>query len=152
MKYWLMKSEPESYSIDDMKRDGTAPWEGVRNYQARNFMREEMAKGDQVLFYHSNAEPTGVAGLVEVAGAAKPDESATNHKSPYFDPDSEAEEPTWYCVPVKFKKKFKRIVTLEEIKTNKKLAKMLLIKKGTRLSVQPVSKEEFEVILALAEQ
>lgn len=147
-----MKSEPESYSIDDMKRDGTADWEGVRNYQARNFMWKEMSPGDQVLFYHSNAEPAGVAGLVEVAGKAGPDKSALNHKSEYFDPDSKPESPTWYCVPVKFKKKFKRFVPLDEIKANKKLGKMVLVQKGSRLSVQPVTSDEFKTILAMAEK
>jgi len=146
-----MKSEPESYSIDDMKRDGTTTWDGVRNYQARNYMQKEMAPGDLILFYHSNAEPTGVAGIIEVAGPPGPDETAWNHKSPYFDPDSKRDQPTWYCVPVKFKKKFARVIGLAEIKANKKLGSMVLVKPGTRLSVQPVSKEEFEIILELAD-
>ncbi|HEX4924408.1 MAG TPA: EVE domain-containing protein [Bdellovibrionales bacterium] len=151
MKYWLLKSEPESYSIDDMKRDGTTTWDGVRNYQARNYMWKEMATGDLALFYHSNAEPSGAVGVVEVAGPAGPDESAWNHKSPYFDPDSKRENPRWYCVPVKFKSKLKRIVTLDEIKKNKTLASMVLVRPGTRLSVQPVTEAEFKTILKMSE-
>lgn len=149
-KYWLMKSEPDVFSIADLEKDGRTLWEGVRNYQARNFMMNEMQIGDDVLFYHSNAEPPGVAGLAVVSGNAIPDPTSLNKKSEYFDPKSTKDKPIWFCVEVKFVKKFSSVISLEEIRKNKKLAKMLVIKKGQRLSIQPVTASEFKEILEMS--
>ena len=146
MKYWLMKSEPETYSIENLKKDGTTWWNGVRNYQARNFMWKEMQVGDKVLFYHSNAEPPGIAGLAEISKAAQPDETQFDKKSEYFDPKATKEKPNWYCTQVKFKKIFKNFIPLDEIKKDKSLAEMIVIQKGSRLSIQPVSEKHFHHI------
>ena len=147
-KYWLVKSEPESFSIDDlaMSKNKTTYWDGVRNYQARNFIRDEMKKGDKVLYYHSNAEPNAVVGICEVVKEAYPDFTAFDQKDKHYDPKSKKENPSWFMVDIKLVKKFKRDVTLAEIKVSKKLAKMRLIQRGNRLSVMPVAKEEFEII------
>lgn len=145
MKYWLMKSEPDVFSIEDLEKNKTTLWEGVRNYQARNFMKE-MEVGDQVLFYHSNAEPSGVAGIATVCKLAVPDPLQFDKKSEYFDPKSTKEKPTWHCVEVKFQKKFKELFSLPEIRSDKKLQDMLLLKRS-RLSVTPVDKKDFEYIL-----
>src|SRR5690606_27389126 len=110
--YWLMKSEPEVFSISDLERDGRTLWEGVRNYQARNFMMNDMKVGDEVLFYHSNAEPPGVAGIAQVSSAAVPDPTAFDKKSEYFEPKATKENPRWFCVEVKFVKKFKAVLPL----------------------------------------
>jgi predicted RNA-binding protein with PUA-like domain len=150
MKYWLIKSEPETYSIDHMEKDRETLWEGVRNYQARNFMQKDMQKGDLAFFYHSNAVPSAIAGLVEISGAAVADPSALNTKSPFFDPKATKEKPIWYCVKVKFKKKFKKLLSLDDLRTQKKLENMVLLQKGSRLSVQPVSESEFKKICELA--
>lgn len=149
-KYWLMKSEPSVFSIEDLQKSSPTLWEGVRNYQARNFMMNEMNAGDEVLFYHSNAEPTGVAGVAVVSGKAVPDPTALDKKSEYFDPKASKEKPIWFCVEVKFEKKFKSVIALEELRKNKKLAKMPLLQKGQRLSVQPVSEAEFKEVLGMA--
>jgi len=146
-RYWLMKSEPDVYSIDQLKTDRTTWWEGVRNYQARNFMTKEMQLGDQVLFYHSNANPPGIAGIAEVSELAAPDTTAMDPKSEYFEPKATASNPIWQCVQVKFVKKFKSFLPLDEIKTIKGVEKMVLLQKGSRLSVQPVSEKEFNIIL-----
>ena len=138
MKFWLIKSEPETYSIDALKKDGKTSWDGVRNYQARNFMRDGMKKGDQVLFYHSNAEPPGVAGVCCVVKEGYPDDTA----------DGAA----WVMVDVEFVKKFKRFVALDELKDDKKLQGMLVVKKGMRLSVQPVNKAHFDEVCRLGSQ
>ncbi|MBI4432801.1 MAG: EVE domain-containing protein [Candidatus Omnitrophica bacterium] len=135
MKYWLMKSEPATYSIDDLERDGVTSWEGVRNYQARNFMRDQMRKSDLVLFYHSNADPSGVAGVCRVVREGYP--------------DSTIKEAGWVMVDVEFVEKFKRFVALEELKADKKLQGMLVTKRGTRLSVQPVDKMHFREVTRL---
>ena len=145
--YWLMKSEPDVYSIDDLKRDGTTPWEGIRNYQARNFMRDEMKLGDKVLFYHSNAKPPGIAGLAEVCKLAYPDHFAWDPKSKYYDPKSSPDNPTWKMVDVKFVSKFKRLVSLNEIKENEQLQNMMVIKRGMRLSIQKVSADDYLYIV-----
>ena len=142
-KYWLMKSEPDVFGIDDLKKDKTTWWEGVRNYQARNFMMKDMNPGDEVLFYHSNAEPPGIAGLAKVSQAAQPDKTQFDKKSEYFDPKASKEKPNWYCVEVKFNKKFSEVVSLEEIKNDPKLSNMLVIKRGQRLSIQPVTEKDF---------
>lgn len=149
-KYWLMKSEPDVYSIDHLQKDKTTWWEGVRNYQARNFMTKDMQVGDEVLFYHSNAEPPGIAGRATISNPAQADRSALDKKSPYFDPKSSAQKPIWECVEVKFKEKFADILSLEEIKKDPALQNMLVIRKGQRLSIQPVSQDEFAHILQRA--
>lgn len=147
MNYWLVKSEPEVYSIDDLARDKKTYWDGVRNYQARNFMRDEMQPGDQVFFYHSNAEPSGIAGIAEVVRKGYPDPSALDPKDPHYDPDSDPKKPTWYVVDLKFVKKLPRLIPLEELKALEGLAKMPLLQRGQRLSVQPVSGQEWRAIL-----
>ena len=151
MKCWLMKSEPEVYSIDQLKTDSTTWWGGVRNYQARNFMTE-MQLGDLVLFYHSNAEPPGVAGTAIIVQSAKPDESQFDKKSDYFDAKASNEKPRWFCPQLKFHSKFKKIVSLDDLRNEKKLNEILVIKKGQRLSVQPVSFEHFEIIKKMGEK
>ena len=132
MKHWLMKSEPSAYSIDDLQRDGSTHWNGVRNYQARNFMRE-MKVGDRVLFYASNADPAGVTGIAEVSREARP----------------EPEDETWSMVDIRFVEKLPRMVPLETLKSTKGLEKMVVTQKGSRLSVQPVTAEEFRIVVKL---
>lgn len=146
MKYWLMKSEPDVYSIDQLRKDKTTWWEGVRNYQARNFMMKDMQVGDAVLFYHSNAEPPGVAGLARVSKIAAPDSAQFDKKSEYFDPKATKEKPIWYCVQVEYVDRFAEIVSLAELRENEKLADMLVLQKGSRLSVQPVDKKHYDTI------
>lgn len=151
MRYWLMKSEPESFSIDRLASmpEQTTPWDGVRNYQARNFMRDEMKEGDLVLFYHSNCDEPGVVGIAEIKGVPYPDVTQFDAKSRYFDPKSSPENPRWVLVDVKFVRKLKRTVSLREIKADERLKNMVLVQKGSRLSVQPVTKEEFELITGM---
>lgn len=149
MRYWLMKSEPDVFSIDHLQKDKTTWWEGVRNYQARNFMTQEMAEGDLVLFYHSNAEPTGVAGIAQVSAAAQPDKTQFDKKSEYYDEKATKEKPTWFCVQVQFAQKFPQVVSLQDLRENKSLAEMLVLKKGQRLSIQPVDKKHFEIVKKL---
>lgn len=146
MQYWLMKSEPSVYSIDDLARDGKTMWDGVRNYQARNFMRDSMQAGDLVFYYHSNAEPSGIAGVAKVAGKAYPDPTAFDKKDVHYDPKSKKESPSWYLVDLSFVKKFKRFLALDEIKKVSGLEGMLLLQKGSRLSVQPVSEKHWEIL------
>lgn len=140
-----MKSEPDVFSISDLKKNKTTLWEGVRNYQARNYMME-MQVGDAVLFYHSSTEPPGVAGLAVVSRPATPDPTQFNKKSEYFDPKATKEKPIWFCCELKFVNEFKHYVSLEELKNNSALTNLLVIKKGQRLSVQPVSTEDFDLI------
>jgi len=151
-KYWLMKSEPSTFSIDDLakSKNKTTYWDGVRNYQARNFMRDEMKKGDLVLFYHSNAKPTAVVGVCEVVKEGYPDFTAFDPEEKYYDPKSNKDKPTWYMVDIKLKEKFKKPVTLEEIKSNPKLKDMKLVQRGNRLSVMPVAKKEFDEIVKMS--
>lgn len=149
MNYWLMKSEPDVFSIEDLKKDKTTLWDGVRNYQARNFMRDKMKKGDLVLFYHSNTKPPGVAGLASVSKTGIADPTAFDKKSKYFDEKSDPGNPRWICVEVKYKKKFKNYISLEEIKTTKALKDMLVIKKGQRLSIQPVEEKDFKKLVEM---
>lgn len=150
MKYWLMKSEPDCFSIDDLKAEKVTIWDGVRNYQARNIMRDEMKKGDQVLFYHSNSKPPHVAGIAEIASEKPiPDPTQFDPKSEYFDEKSSPENPRWMTVKVKFKKKLKDIIPLDQIKNNPKLKEMKVVQRGQRLSVQPVTKKEFDEVLAM---
>ena len=145
-----MKTEPNNYSIDDFKKDKEVFWDGVRNYQARNFMMKDMKVGDQVLFYHSNTQPIGIVGQAVVSKAAKADPTAFDKKSQYFDPKSSKQKPRWFAVSLKFKKKFKNIISLEELRAKKALAKMPLLQKGQRLSVQPVTAAQFQYIIKMA--
>jgi predicted RNA-binding protein with PUA-like domain len=148
-KYWLMKCEPAAYTIDDLARDGVSGWEGVRNYQARNFMRDEMQVGDGVLFYASNADPSGVVGLAEIARAGYPDPFAFKKGHTYYDPDSRKDAPTWYTVDVSFVERFPAIVPLDVLKRTKGLEQMVVTRKGSRLSVQPVTPREYEIVARL---
>jgi predicted RNA-binding protein with PUA-like domain len=147
---WLMKSEPDVYSIDTLAKDKTSWWEGVRNYQARNFMMNDMKVGDEVLFYHSNAEPPGIAGLARVAKAAAPDKAQFDKKSEYYDEKATLAKPRWFCVQVEYVAKFKEIISLQDLRENDKLADMMVLKKGQRLSVQPVSDEHFKAVKKMA--
>ena len=149
MKLWLMKSEPETYSIDDLERDGSEPWDGVRNYQARNFMRE-MAEGDLVIFYHSNAKPPGIAGIGRICREAYPDPTQFDAKSKYFDRKSKKEDPRWSLVDVEFVEKFAQEIPLQTLKDDPALEGMLVTQKGSRLSVQPVEKKHFKRVLKIA--
>lgn len=133
MKYWLMKSEPSAYSIDDLARDGTTNWNGIRNYQARNSMRDDMRVGDRVLFYASNADPSGVTGVAEVV------------REGYPEPD----DPTWSMVDIRFVEKFSHVISLETLKNTPGLEEMVVTKKGSRLSVQPVAKKEFDIVVKM---
>ncbi|MFA5854375.1 MAG: EVE domain-containing protein [Patescibacteria group bacterium] len=151
MRYWLMKTEPDAFSIDDLKRLKKDAWSGVRNYQARNFMKE-MRVGDAVLFYHSSTIPPGVAGLAKVVAEAHPDETQFEKKSQYFDPKATKTKPIWHCVDVGFVKKFPRLISLDELRSMKALKDMVLLERGSRLSVQPVTEKEFEAILKVAER
>jgi predicted RNA-binding protein with PUA-like domain len=151
MKHWLMKTEPETFSINDLmsRENQTEHWDGVRNYQARNFMRDEMNKGDRVLFYHSNCGEPGVYGTAEVACAAYPDFTAFDPASKYYDPKSAPDKPVWMMVDVKFCEKFTSPVSLRQIKGTPELSGMKLVQKGMRLSVQPVEKDEYDLIVKL---
>ena len=145
-RYWLMKSEPSTYSIDDLKRDKSTLWEGVRNYQARNFMMREMKIGDEALFYHSNADPSAAVGIAFISGLAEPDPTQFDAGDSHYDPKATPANPIWYCVRVKFKQKFSRPVPLAEIRARKELQKMMLLRKGSRLSIQPVTEREFKIV------
>ncbi|HEV2852992.1 MAG TPA: EVE domain-containing protein [Thermoanaerobaculia bacterium] len=148
-KYWLMKCEPEAYTIDDLERDGTTTWEGVRNFQARNSMRDDMKPGDGVLFYASNAEPSGVTGVAEISRGGYPDPYAFEKGHKYFDPKSDPENPTWMMVDIRFVEKFPDIVPLAVLKETRGLEDMMVTQKGSRLSVQPVTKKEFDIVVKL---
>ncbi len=141
-----MKSEPDVFSIDQLKKDKTTLWEGVRNYQARNFMMNDMKEGDEILFYHSSCEPPGIAGLAVVTKEKQPDPSQFDKKSKYFDSKATKEKPIWYCVEVGFEKKFAELVPLEKLKETKELVDLLVLKRGQRLSIQPVTKTDFDWI------
>ena len=148
-RYWLIKSEPSAYSIDDLKRDKSTLWEGIRNYQARNFMMKEMKVGDEALFYHSSAEPPGAVGIAEVSGAAEPDPTQFDSGDSHYDPKATPAKPIWFCVRVKFKQKFARQVALSELRERKELKDMVLLQKGSRLSIQPVTEKEFKLVSEL---
>ena len=147
-QFWLIKSEPSVYSIDDLARDGVTHWDGVRNYQARNFLRDGMKRGDLVLFHHSNADPTAVAGLARVCREAYPDHTARDPQDPHHDPAATADNPIWVMVDIAFVEKFPCPVTLTRIKADPNLEGLLLTQKGSRLSVQPVSEAHFRHIRA----
>jgi predicted RNA-binding protein with PUA-like domain len=148
MKRWLMKTEPDTFSIEDLKRVGVEPWNGVRNYQARNHIRA-MAKGDAVLIYHSSCAVPGVAGLGEVAGAPCPDPSQFDPKNEYFDAGSDRGDPRWSLVDVRYRRKLKRVITLDEIKALRGLGDFALTRRGNRLSVLPVTEAQWNAILEL---
>lgn len=150
IRYWLMKSEPVTYGINHLKNDGTTPWEGVRNYQARNFMKE-MCVGDMVLFYHSVTAPVGVAGIAKVVREHYPDATQFDRKSKYFEPRATKEKPVWELVDVKFVKKFEEVIPLTALRETKGLEKMEILKRGSRLSVTPVAKKEFGIVMKMGE-
>jgi predicted RNA-binding protein with PUA-like domain len=149
--YWLFKSEPDDFSIEDLKRskNQTTFWDGVRNYQARNFLRDSIKKGDMVLFYHSSTDPTAVVGVCEVIKEGYADHTQFDPDDKHFYPSADPEKPTWFMVDIKFVKEFKKPVTLQAIKENDKLKNMRLIQRGNRLSVMPVEKNEFEEIVKM---
>ena len=147
-----MKTEPDVFSIDDLKKGGVEPWDGIRNYQARNYMRDQMEVGDRVLIYHSRSKPMGVVGEAEVASAAYPDASQFDAKSKYFDPGATPDNPRWMLVDIKYLRHFPRVVTLAEMKAEPGLEGMLVIKRGMRLSIQPVAQSHYETVCALAEE
>lgn len=148
-RHWLFKSEPETYGIDDLERDGRTEWSGVRSFQARNLMRE-MKAGDLGFFYHSNAKPPGIAGICEVVAEAHPDSTQFDRASEYYDGSSRPANPKWWCVDVRFVERLPRFVSLDELRAVPELAYMPLLRRGQRLSVQPVNADEWARILALA--
>jgi len=149
MAYWLMKSEPNDYSIDDMMHDGRDMWDGIRNYQARNMMRDDMKIGDEIFFYHSNCKQPGIVGITRVASAPYPDPTQFDRNSKYYDAKSPKDTPRWQLVDVEFVRKLSRNITLSEIKAEKSLADMILTRKGNRLSIMPVDGKHWKKILSL---
>ena len=151
MNYWLMKSEPGEFSITDLKKVRTEPWDGVRNYQARNMMRDDMRNGDLAFFYHSNCAEVGIVGIAKVVKESYPDHTAFDPKDPHYDSKSDPENPRWFMVDVGFVRKFKRTITLSELKqqADNELEGMQLLKRGNRLSVMPVSEAHWRVILEM---
>lgn len=151
IRYWLMKSEPDTFSLDHLAAmpQRTTMWDGVRNYQARNMLRDDMQRGDLAFFYHSNCAEPGIVGIVEVVRAGYPDPSAFDPESPYFDPKSDPGQPRWYVVDVRLKQRLKRTITLGELKAAPELASMALVRRGNRLSVLPVTATEWRFILDL---
>ncbi len=146
MNYWILKSEPSCYSLDDLKKENIGHWDGVRNYQARNFLRDQMKKGDLCIFYHSNATPPAAVGVCEVVKEGYPDHTAFHPKEKHFDPESDPNNPRWFMVDVQYKSTFCKIVPLQTIKENEKLSHIPLVQKGNRLSVMPIDKNSFEEI------
>lgn len=149
MAYWLMKSEPDAYSIDDLERDGREPWDGIRNYQARNMIRDDMKVGDKVFFYHSSCKVPAVVGIARIASEAYPDPTQFDPDSKYHDPKSSEDDPRWLLVDVEFERRLKRPVPLTEIKEHPGLDDFLLTKRGNRLSIFPVSKEHWKLVLGM---
>lgn len=154
MNYWLMKSEPSAFSIDDLKSmpNRTEHWDGVRNYQARNMMRDTMKVGDRAFFYHSNCKVPGIVGLMEVVREGYPDHTAFEPDSKYFDEKSDPNNPRWYMVDIKYLRHTRRVISLAEIKDHASLENMPLVRKGNRLSIMPVSKNEWDFILSLEDR
>ena len=149
-RYWLIKSEPDVFGIDDLAKVKREPWSGVRNYQARNYMRDEMKPGDLAIFYHSNATPPGSVGVAKVAGAPYPDPTQFDPGSDYYDPASRADNPRWSCVEVTLERKLQRVITLTELKANaRRLQGMVLLRPGSRLSVSPVEETHWNYIVSL---
>jgi predicted RNA-binding protein with PUA-like domain len=153
MSYWLMKSEPNTFSVDDLARAPrkTTHWDGVRNYRARNMLRDEMQRGDLAFFYHSNCAQPGVAGIVKVVKTGYPDHTAFDPSDPHFDPDSDSAKPRWYMVDVQLQRKLRRVITLEELKKYRAgaLESLLVLQRGNRLSITPVSEAHWKFIVAL---
>lgn len=152
MNYWLIKSEPDAFSIDDLKNcpGKKDHWDGIRNYQARNFMRDDMKKGDQVLFYHSNCKEPGIVGIAEIVSDAYPDHTAFDANEKYFDPKSDPENPRWLMVDVRYKRKTRRLISLAELKSHAgQLENFALVRRGNRLSIMPVSRTHWDFILSL---
>ena len=149
MRYWLFKTEPDVFSIDDLEREKISFWEGVRNYQARNYLRDDVKPGDLVLFYHSNANPPGIIGIAEIVESGLHDPHQFNPQSKYFDPKSPKENPRWYGVKLKLHAKFREFISLNQLKATKGLESVIVIQKGSRLSIQPVSEKEFKIIKLL---
>jgi predicted RNA-binding protein with PUA-like domain len=147
MQYWLMKSEPDTYSIDDLQSFGVDHWDGIRNYQVRNFFRDQMQVGDQAFFYHSNCKDPGIVGTMEIASKAYPDNTAFNPSEKYFDSKSDPENPRWLMVDVRYIRHLDRMITLGELRLQKQIADMKLLQRGNRLSVLPLSKKEWQYIL-----
>lgn len=145
-RYWLFKSEPSAYSYDDLVRDGVGEWDGVRNFQVRNWLKDEIKVGDRVLFYHSSAKPTGVVGIAKVVRDGYPDHTAWDPTSEHPDPKSTPERPLWYMVDLAPETKLDRIVTLDEMRTVPDLADMMILKRGNRFSITPLTQREFEAI------
>jgi predicted RNA-binding protein with PUA-like domain len=145
-----MKSEPDCYSIDDLQKDGTNMWEGCRNYTVRNFMRDLMQPGDLAFFYHSNADPAGIVGTMEIVKSGYPDPTQFDPKSEYHDPKSPADNPRWLVVDVKFQSKFSRVLSLAELRDVPGLEEMLVLRRGQRLSVMPITEKEWEIVRGLA--
>lgn len=152
MAYWLFKSEPDCFSIDHLKnaKSSIAPWDGVRNYQARNYLRDQVKAGDLVLFHYSSVDPPGIAGVCEVVKAGYPDHTAQDPKSDHYDPKSTKTNPIWFMVDVKFIRKFKELIPLSKLKETVGLEKMMLTQKGSRLSIQPVTAQEWKIVNKLA--
>jgi len=149
MNYWLMKNEPEDYSIDDLAKDKTEPWDGIRNYQVRNMIRDEMRIGDNAFFYHSNCEIPGIYGQMTICKEAYVDHTAFDKKAKYYDPRSKIEAPRWLMVDVEFKKKFNKIVSLKELKSFNELSQMRVVQRGNRLSITKLEKKEWDFIIKL---
>lgn len=149
MSYWLMKSEPDAYGIDDLEADRMEPWDGIRNYQARNMIRDDMQPGDRAFFYHSSCDVPAIVGIMMIASQAYPDPTQFDPNSKYFDPKSTEDEPRWYLVDVAFERKLKRPVTLKEIKDHPALADFVLTQRGNRLSIFPVSEKHWNLVLGL---
>ena len=147
MAYWLMKSEPDAYGIDDLERDGRDMWDGIRNYQARNMMRDDMKIGDEVFFYHSNCKEPGIVGIMKIASEPYPDPTQFDPESKYYDPKSSEEEPRWMLVDVEFVRKLARTITLTELKALPGLDGMILLRRGNRLSIMPVDEQHWALIL-----
>ena len=153
MNHWLLKSEPDTFSVEDLaaKPGKTAAWDGVRNYQARNMLRDSMKKGDEAFFYHSSCEVPGIAGIVSIVKEGYPDATAFDPKNDHYDSESKVDAPRWYVVDVKLVRKFRRIITLDELRRHaaKKLKDFVLLRRGNRLSVMPVAKKDWDFILTL---
>jgi predicted RNA-binding protein with PUA-like domain len=154
MNYWLMKSEPDVFGIDHLKAmpKKTEHWDGVRNYQARNMMRDDMKKGDLVFFYHSNCDEPGIVGIMKVVREGYPDHTAFDPESKYYDPKSDPDKPRWYMVDVQYQRKLRRVITLAELKSYKAMEDCPLVRKGNRLSIMPISKRQWDFVLGLEDK
>ncbi|MCL7745434.1 EVE domain-containing protein [Guyparkeria hydrothermalis] len=152
MAYWLMKSEPDAFSIDDLERVGTEPWDGIRNYQVRNMIRDEMKPGDRAFFYHSNTKVPGIVGIMDIVSEARPDPTAFDPDEKYYDPKSDPDKPRWLLVDVKYVRHTKRVIPLPELKADPALEEMPLVRRGNRLSIMPVTEDQWEHILSIEDQ